>query len=177
MSIPVRPRHAGLLSALLLAALWLPPAATAAAARGPYVDLVDYPRNEANWDRFYDLEAALMQDFHSICVDTLCAGDYSNLQVLQFRCAVHDARGSVQRCAWLVVASELWVDPQAGHIDVDTPRWVCEVDLWPGVPVEAFHAALDAPDGLTAPLPGVGIGLFDDLGGCLRGQGNQRRAG
>ncbi|MDI9273375.1 hypothetical protein [Stenotrophomonas sp. PFBMAA-4] len=143
-------------------------------ARGLHVDLIDYPRPEANWDRAYGLESALQREFDRLCADTWCEGDYSNYQVLQFRCAVLAHRGTVQRCVWVVVASELSVDADSGEVHADNRRWACPLELRPGVPVEAFHAALDAPGGLSAPLPGLDHGLFDVLPGCI---GNTGRTG
>ncbi|AWH54625.1 hypothetical protein C1924_16280 [Stenotrophomonas sp. ESTM1D_MKCIP4_1] len=140
---------------------------------GPHVDLIDFPRTEANWDRAYDLEAALAAEFSALCADTLCEGDYSNYRVMQFRCAVREQAGTVQRCAWVVAASELAVQADTGVIQVADGRWVCPVDLRPGVPVEAFHASLAAPGGLVAPLPVVGRSLFSGLFECLQGPGVQ----
>ncbi|MEG0184986.1 MAG: hypothetical protein RR704_16235 [Stenotrophomonas sp.] len=145
-------------------------------ARGPHVDLIDFPSNEASWDRFFDLEGALMKGFDHLCADTWCEGDYSNYQVLQVRCAVLVPRGTVQRCSWVVVASELGIDPRTGQVRVDNGRWVCHAGVRPGVPVDAFFTALQAPDGLFEPLPGTGTSLFDALPGCLRGPGQQGRA-
>ncbi|TDV32023.1 hypothetical protein [Stenotrophomonas sp. CC22-02] len=143
-------------------------------ARGLHVDLIDYPRPEANWERAYGLEAALTREFDARCADTWCEGQYSNYQVLEFRCAVLAHRGTVQRCAWVIAASELAVQADSGEIRVDNGRWVCPVELHPGMPVEAFHAALDAPGGLVGPLPGLDHGLFDVLPDCIR---NARRDG
>ncbi len=36
-------------------------------ARGLHVDLVDYPAPEANWERAYGLEAALVREFDRLC--------------------------------------------------------------------------------------------------------------
>jgi len=140
---------------------------------GSHVDLVDFPTSEANWDRFYDLEAALMRSFDHICADTICAGDYSNYRVMQVRCAVQLAAAVVTRCTWVVAASELRVQPATGEVQVDNGRWVCPADLLPGVPVDAFHASLAAPGGLVAPLPVVGRSLFSGLFECLQGPGVQ----
>ncbi|WP_303636679.1 hypothetical protein [Stenotrophomonas tuberculopleuritidis] len=142
-----------------------------ALARGPHVDLVHYPAREASWDRAVALEAALARDFAALCADTLCEGDYSNYRVMEFRCAVLAHRGTVQRCVWVVAASELAVQPDDGEVQVDNRRWVCTVALQPGVPVAAFFASLEAPGGLAAPLPGLDHGLFEVLPACLQGQG------
>lgn len=162
------------MKSLLLTALLM--AASPAMARGPHVDLIDFPSNEASWDRFFDLEGSLMKGFDYLCADTFCEGDYSNYQVLQVRCAVLAVRGTVQACAWAVVASELEVDPQTGEVRADNGRWVCRVGLRPGVPVEAFFTALEAPEGLLAPLPGTHSSLFDALPGCLQVPGQHGRA-
>ncbi|WP_164115896.1 hypothetical protein [Stenotrophomonas maltophilia] len=140
-------------------------------ARGLHVDLIDYPTPEANWERAYGLEAAVAREFDRLCADTLCEGEYSNYRVMEFRCAVLAHRGTVQRCAWVVVASELAVQADTGEVRVDNGRWACPVELQPGVPVEAFHASLEAPDGLTAALPGLDRGLFDALPDCIRKTG------
>ena len=147
------------------------------AVAGSHVDLVDFPTSEANWDRFYDLEASLMHGFDRICADTICEGDYSNYRVMQVRCAVQRLAGVVTGCAWVIAASELRVQPATGEVQVDNGRWVCPVDLLPGVPVEQFHAVLSGPDGVEASFPGLGRGLFDGLLGCLQGQGNAGRQG
>ncbi|MBY6281855.1 hypothetical protein [Stenotrophomonas maltophilia] len=142
-----------------------------ALARGLHVNLIDYPSDEAGWDRAFALEDAVAGEFAAWCADTLCEGDYSNYRVMEFRCAVLAHRGTVQRCVWVVAASELEVEPDTGHVRIDNGSWVCPVEMQPGVPVDAFYASLEAPDGLTAPLPGLDHGIFDGLPECLRTQG------
>ena len=93
---------------------------------------------------------------------------------MEFLCDLQAHRGTVQPSAWVIAASELAVQADSGEIRVDNGRWVCPVELHPGVPVEAFHAALDAPGGLAASLPGLDHGLFDELPHCIR---NARRDG
>lgn len=151
-------------AALLLASLPV-------SARGLHVDLIDYPRPEANWNRGFELEAALARQFNALCADTWCEGDYSNYRVMEFRCAVLAHRGTVQRCVWVLAASELAVQADTGRVQVDNGRWTCLVELQPGVPVEAFFASLEAPDGLMASLPGLDRGLFEVLPDCLQAHG------
>lgn len=152
-----------LLPALVLATCAPPGAARA----GDYVDLVDFPAQEANWDRFYALEGRLMQAFDAVCADTFCEGAYSDYRVLQFRCSVHAGRGHVQACVWVLAASNLAVDPASGRVDVDNGRWTCPVPLAPGTSVEAFHAALQGPEVLRRRLPGTDRSLYDGLMDCL----------
>lgn len=142
-----------------------------ATARGLHVDLIDYPGPEANWERAYALEAALTREFNALCADTWCEGDYSNYRVMEFRCAVLAHRGTVQRCVWVIAASELRVQAGTGQLEVDNGRWTCRLALQPGIPVEDFHASLEAPGGLTGPLPGLDHGLFEVLPDCLQAHG------
>ena len=142
-----------------------------ALARGTHVDLIDSPTEQASWDRAYALEGPLAQAFDRLCADTFCEGDYSNYRVLEFRCAVLAHRGTVQRCVWVLAASELAVHPDTGQVQVDNGHWTCPVEMQPGVPVEAFFTSLEAPDGLMAPLPGLDHGLFEVLPDCLQRRG------
>lgn len=134
----------------------------------PYVDLVDFPTEEANWDRFYALEWRLMRQFEDICPDTFCEGAYSNLLPLQLRCSVRTADASVQACTWVFAASNLEVDADSGHVQVDNRTWECPAPLASGTPVEAFHAALTGPRALYTPLPGLGVSLYAAIGDCFR---------
>lgn len=142
-----------------------------ALARGAHVDLINYPADEAGWERAFALEDAVAREFAAVCADTFCEGDYSNYRVLEFRCAVLAHRGTVQRCVWVLAASELAVHPDTGQVQVDNGHWTCPVEMQPGVPVEAFFASLEAPDGLMAPLPGLDHGLFEVLPDCLQRRG------
>ena len=60
----------------------------------PYVDLIDYPHQEANWDRFFALEGRLQHGFDAICGDTFCEGEYSDIRALRLRCSVDAVRGT-----------------------------------------------------------------------------------
>jgi hypothetical protein len=75
----------------LSCALLVAPAAQAF----PYVDLIDYPQQEANWDRFFALEGRLQHGFDAICGDTFCEGEYSDIRALRLRCSVDAVRGTV----------------------------------------------------------------------------------
>lgn len=137
-------------------------------AQPAFVDLVDFPSGEANWDRFHDLEAHLAQRFDVVCADTLCEGPYSNLRALQLRCSVRAANARVQACTWIFIASDLQVDPGTGSVLVDNRRWACALPLGTGVPVEAFHTALAGPEPLTVTLPGARQSVGEAVGACLQ---------
>ncbi len=142
----------------------------------PFIDLVDFPRNEANWDRFYSLEAHLASRFDAVCADTLCEGDYSNLRALQLRCSVNAARAQVHACNWLFIASELQVAPDTGEVRVDNRRWDCPLPLGKGVAVEAFHASLESADALDIVLPGAAMSIGEAVGDCLQQTRQSARA-
>lgn len=158
------------LSALLMA---LPSAPLLAQ---PFIDLVDFPRNEANWDRFYTLEAHLANRFDALCADTLCEGDYSNLRALQLRCSVDARRAQVHACNWLFIASELQVAPVTGEMRVDNRRWDCPLPLGKGVAVETFHASLESTLALDIVLPGAAMSIGEAVGDCLQQTRQPERA-
>lgn len=142
----------------------------------PFIDLVDFPRNEANWDRFYALESHLASRFDAVCADTLCEGDYSNLRALQLRCSVDEARAQVRACNWLFIASELQVAPDTGLVLVDNRRWDCPLPLGKGVAVDAFHASLESADALDIVLPGAAVSIGEAVGRCLQQPRHPERA-
>ncbi|HIE5094475.1 hypothetical protein WG628_17490 [Stenotrophomonas maltophilia] len=133
----------------------------------PYVDLIDYPQQEANWDRFFALEGRLQRGFDTICGDTFCEGEYSDIRALRLRCSVDAARGTVHECLWAFAASDLQVSRADGAIVVRQPTWLCRLPLQPGTPVEVLHAALAARDPLHDPLPGTSQSVYDGLVGCI----------
>ena len=137
------------------------------AQASPYVDLIDYPRQEANWDRFFALEGRLQYGFDAICGDTFCEGEYSDIRALRLRCSVDAVRGTVHECLWAFAASELAVSRNDGAIVARQPTWLCPLPLVPGTPVEAFHAALAARNPLHDPLPGTSESTYDGLTGCI----------
>ncbi len=154
-----------LLLRLFALLIWLPAASVLAQ---PFTDLVDFPRNEANWDRFHSLEAHLARRFDAVCADTLCEGDYSNLRALQLRCSVNAASEQVHACTWVFIASALEVDADTGQVQADNRRWECPLPLGAGVPVEDFHAALAVDEPLAVTLPGAQVALGAAVGACLQ---------
>lgn len=140
---------------------------SASGREGPYVDLVDFPHKEANWDRFYDLEDHLIREFHDLCGDTYCEGKYSNHIALQFRCSVHAASGTVQACTLVVGAGNLEVEPGSGRVVPDGRTWACAAPLGANTPVETLHLALARRDALRRPLPGSDRSMHDALFDCL----------
>lgn len=133
----------------------------------PYVDLIDYPHQEANWDRFFALEGRLQHGFDAICGDTFCEGEYSDIHALRLRCSVDAVRGTVRDCLWAFAASDLEVSRNDGTVVARQPTWLCRLPLQPGTPMEAFHTALAARDPLHDPLPGTAQSIYDALTDCI----------
>lgn len=176
---PTRPASAPRLARLLpIAALALPPGVLMAAAGTPsagpatpvFVDLVDHPTAEANWNRFYDLEDHLAGRFHALCADERCV-PRRFLWPMQLRCSVRVRDGTLAACVWVVAGSDLRVRA-AGSIDPDVVIWRCVLPVPAGLPVEAFHAALEVPDPLGVRLPGAAISLQQGVMACLSGPGS-----
>lgn len=133
----------------------------------PYVDLIDYPHKEANWDRFFALEGRLQHGFDAICGDTFCEGEYSDIRALRLRCSVDAVRGTVHECLWAFAASDLEVSRNDGTVVARQPTWLCRLPLEPSTPVEAFHTALAARNPLHDPLPGTSWSTYDGLTECI----------
>ena len=138
---------------------------------GPrFVDLVDHPSQEANWDRFHALEDGLAAAFFTQCRDDGCRPRHL-LWPLQLRCSVRVADATVVACIWVIGGSDLQV-AASGRIDPDLRVWHCPLPMpWP-VAVDAFHAALEVPDPLAVRLPGAGSTLLLGLKDCLATPGS-----
>jgi len=149
-------------AALLMLALLSP------AVAAPHVDLVDYPRTNAQWQAFQDLRWRLVKDFDEVCGDTYCEGEYSDIQPLRIRCSVEVSAGTVSHCAWAFAASDLGVDGSTGRIDARQPVWLCPLPIPTATSVETFLAALSGPRPLFRRLPGATETFYDALGDCLR---------
>lgn len=144
-----------------------PPSRSAVAAA--FVDLVDHPAPEANWDRFYALEDRLAGAFFKACGEEACL-PRRFLWPMQLRCSVRVADATVAACIWVIAGSDLRVRA-AGSIDPDVRVWRCPLPLGPGVAVEAFHVALEVDDPLAARLPGASGSLLHELRTCLEAPG------
>ncbi|MBD7953727.1 hypothetical protein H9654_05835 [Stenotrophomonas sp. Sa5BUN4] len=167
-----RPVACGISSLLVVAGI-------AVAADGPlvprspgpatFIDLVDHPAPEANWDRFYALEDHLAGAFHKACGEGACL-PRRFLWPMQLRCSVRVADATVAACIWVIAGSDLQVRA-AGSIDPDVVVWRCVLPVGDAVAVDAFHAALEADDPLAARLPGAAESLRQGVARCLAKQG------
>lgn len=138
-----------------------------AASAAEYVDAVHYPAHEQGWDVFYDLERRLQRDFDDICGDTICEGEFSNMQALRYRCSVRQSDGTMGECVWVFAGSNAEIDAANGKVVTDARTWACRTPLAAQTPVASFYSALAGERPLRAPLPGSSMTIFDGLFDCL----------
>lgn len=138
-----------------------------AASAAEYVDAVHYPGHVQGWDAFYDLERRLQRDFDDICGDTICEGEFSNMQALRYRCSVRQSDGTMGECVWVFAGSNAEIDAANGKVVTDARTWACRTPLAAQTPVASFYSALAGDRPLRAPLPGTSMTIFDGLFDCL----------
>jgi hypothetical protein len=146
--------------------------ACALAASGPlyaaptYVDAIEH----LGWPEayaWYDLTDRLQRDFDSVCGDTFCEGEFSNIQAMGYRCSVEDASGAIGECGWTFTAANQDVDPRNGALLIDARHWQCRTALPKGTTLATLMRALDVDHPLDAALPGGRDSIYDGLTECL----------
>lgn len=164
---PCTQRWRGLVGSVLLGLGQVALAASAQPVMPQFIDLVNYPDQEANWDRFHNLQDHLAAQFHIACKQDGCLRQRL-LWPMQLRCSVRVADASVVACIWVIAGSDLRVQSQ-GAVEPDVRIWRCPLPLPAagGMDVEAFHAALDTPYPLQVRLPGARFTLMQGLHACL----------
>ncbi len=134
-----------------------------------FVDARLHPDQASGWERFRNVERALVAGFDDVCGDTFCEGEYYNLQPMRLRCSVERATGQVAACTWTFVGSSTSVRSD-GSIDVDLRSYACVLPLAVGTPLESLLQALEAVpprDSIDVPLPGTSTSVYDGLTECL----------
>jgi hypothetical protein len=118
-----------------------------------YVDVIDFAGiDQGAW---YDLEAALRDQFSSTCAGSYCQGTYRNLTALSFNCSVTSKLGVVHDCAWTLAGSRTEIDPATAAISVDAVTFECH--LHPKTTAKKLLALLgSSADPMHEPLPGGG---------------------
>ncbi len=139
--------------------------------RSAFVDLVHFPRTEANWGRFHHLQDHLAAAFFQACGQGECAR-HPVLWPLQLRCAVRRQAAAVTGCVWVIAGSDLRVEA-TGAMAPDVAIWRCPLPLVEAVAVDLFHAALDQPAPLEVVLPGATQPLREALLDCLEQPGSR----
>ena len=158
---------AGLLATSTLS----PPTGVAPDLAARFVDLIDHPTQEANWERFHALEDRLADAFHGTCGEGGCV-PRRFLWPMQLRCSVQVDAAAVVACIWVIAGSDLKATA-TGHIDAEVRVWRCVLPMPRSMPVERFHSALDVPAPLSVRLPGASATLRQGLQDCLAAPGSR----
>ncbi|HVJ94565.1 MAG TPA: hypothetical protein VM580_32490, partial [Labilithrix sp.] len=131
-----------------------------------YVELGDWAweASDAQGLSWLHTKRRLADNFDSICGDSFCEGEYSDISPLRFACSVNLNTQRVSRCSWAFAAAELEVDSR-GAIAARTTTKRCNIEV--GSKASTFMAALEGDDPLFATLPGKTTSIYDALIGCL----------
>lgn len=139
--------------------------ASATTAPGNYVDMQDYLSNADPW---VDVTYYLKQNFDYICGDTICEGEYPNIEALGFACSVDKTTGLMGECSWAFTASKEHIRPADGKVIADIHTWHCKAPLAPMTRADDLVKALQGSRPMWAKLPNTNATIWDGLvDGCL----------
>lgn len=123
----------------------------------------------AEHQRLVALRERLRLDFGDVCGDSFCAGRWSSVEPLSFRCSIALADGRLRACVWVFGASEEAVSPRNGDIAVHARTFACKIPV-NATPTELLDVLL-APGPEPAArraLPHAEATIADALVECLR---------
>jgi hypothetical protein len=147
------------------------PIASGATSPETYVAASAYYTAAASRAKWATAQAALLAGFNNICGDTFCSSDYSDLQSLDFECAVTKSTGNVKSCAWVFAGSVHDVNATTGAVGETSQGFRCTVAIKGTLPqlITTLTGAQPAgsPDPIDRALPGETTSAYDALGGCL----------
>ena len=130
-----------------------------------YVDAESYYATPATWDAAV---TALHGGFDTICGDTFCGSDYSDVQALDLGCAITKSTGNVKSCVWSFGGSYTTIHKN-GSLALVSKTWSCPI---------AVHGTLSQmlgvltrttdpqPNPIQRALPG-GTSAYDSIAGCV----------
>ncbi len=131
-------------------------------ATGNYIDLERYI-GDADHDRWVDARYYLKQNFDDICGDTICEGEYPNIEALGYRCSVDKTTGLMGECSWVFTASDEHVRASDGRIMANVHTWHCKTPLAPMTHASDFVQSLQGSRPLWARLPNTNATIWDGL--------------
>jgi hypothetical protein len=153
---------------MLLGLCVTPPARSANASSGIYVDMYDYLPTWQQQNAWLNLQYALKRDFDNVCGDTFCSGEFTNIEALRYRCSVNRSTGVIGECIWTFAASDESVDPDTGKVVVNPRIWQCRSPLAPYTRADELIQALGNTDRpLDKRLPRTNETLQYALTDCL----------
>jgi hypothetical protein len=120
--------------------------------------------------------AALASQFGAACGDSFCAGDFANLQPLEWTCSIRKTDGALGQCFWIFAGSAARIDRASGTLTPVAETFSCKVPITGSVEdlvsflSQAKESGDSGYDGLTrVKMPGSGYTLREVLIGCLGG--------
>jgi hypothetical protein len=133
-----------------------------------YVDAEQFLQQTGGFDQWLALRTQMQNDFYSVCGDTFCESDYSNLTPLNFTCAVTSKEGRIKSCQYVFAGSYQLVDAKTGALNVTAKTFTCKVPVTGTVKalLNVLSASGSTPS-IQRPLPGGTATIYDALGGCL----------
>lgn len=132
-----------------------------------YVDMMDYLPTWQEQDAWFDTIYQLKRNFNDTCPDTYCSGEYTNIEALRYRCSVETATGLIGQCIWVLAASNERVDPETGHVIVDSRQWQCPSPLAPDTSAQELMNALKGSEPMHQLLPRTHRTIHEGLIDCL----------
>lgn len=137
-----------------------------APVEGPYVGATDLLEGESI-DAWYAMTHALAAEFDSICGDSFCEGDYTNLEALRFSCSTNTETQKLGTCAWTFAGSAN-VLRHNGFVRVEGQPFTCSFTV-DATPAELASALAPSSEGsvLYRALPGATTSINDALIDCL----------
>ena len=99
-----------------------------------------------------------------MCGDTFCEGDYSDIGLVDFSCAVRSRTSRVKSCR-LTFGMVATAVTSRGALTSDTATRTCDVAI--DASQSDLITALSGDDPLRAPLPNRPTSIYDALIGCL----------
>jgi hypothetical protein len=123
----------------------------------------------ADADGLNDLQGKLAGEFASVCGDTFCEGDYSNLTPLGLACSETSKRGDIHDCAWTFGASQFLVNPTAATLEINAPTFTCHFAPKTSTTAAKLFTLLNGADSaIDTVLPGSTSSIYDSLADCFQ---------
>ncbi|CAN5286855.1 hypothetical protein BH11MYX1_BH11MYX1_55000 [soil metagenome] len=129
-----------------------------------YVQIQEFGTNPAE-DAWYSINSKLQGEFNTVCGDTFCEGDFSNITALRLYCSVTSKHATIHDCAWAFTASTHEIDTKTAAVVPNAVTYQCHFK--PKTTGPKLIALLQASnDAIHATLPGMGS-IYDTLGACF----------
>ena len=135
-----------------------------------YVDGDTYYVSATSVAKWSNTKTALLAGFNNICGDTFCSSDYSDLQSLDFQCAITKSSGTVKSCNWVFGGSVYGIS-KTGTVTNTSKTFICPIAM-KGTFAQFLTTMTGtqpagSPEPINRPLPGMTTSVYDQINGCL----------